>query len=248
MGIHRSPSATDPSHPSPAFLTSSDLTFPPESSPNTLQTTSTPEPRPSSSSSRTRFHKNNDNDRDSATLIEEIIRRSGEVEEDAEREVERYGADDPRDPEEEKWNVYKNRNGDARQTETRDSVEEEQTECGPGWEEEKERDQNLVGWDGPDDPENPQNWSKTYKCFVTGICAIITFNVYVPVSIFPRFVGLILMCVVEKDFCIVGTVHGCEFHCGRVQFLRRSLLPRNIGLSAVRVFCYPCIPLLTYLL
>lgn len=145
---------------------------------------------------RTRFHRDNDNDRDSATLIEETARRSGEVEEAPEREMERYGGDDPRDPEEEEWNVSKNRKGSDRATEERVCVEEEQTECGAGWEEEKEKDPNLVGWDGPDDPENPQNWSKTYKCFVTGICAIITFNVYAPVSIVNGFVALIPMCVI----------------------------------------------------
>lgn len=47
------------------------------------------------------------------------------------------------------------------------------------------KDSNLVEWNGPDDPENPQNWSKGYKCFVTGICAIITFNVYASLLFHP---------------------------------------------------------------
>lgn len=38
-------------------------------------------------------------------------------------------------------------------------------------------DTNLVGWDGPDDPENPQNWSVKYKWIVTGICILMTVNV-----------------------------------------------------------------------
>ncbi|KAH9941407.1 hypothetical protein B0H21DRAFT_550859 [Amylocystis lapponica] len=31
-------------------------------------------------------------------------------------------------------------------------------------------DLNRVGWDGPDDPENPQSWSNSYKWFLT-FCA-----------------------------------------------------------------------------
>lgn len=39
-------------------------------------------------------------------------------------------------------------------------------------------DANLVGWDGPDDPENPQNWSVRYKSMVTVICILMALNVY----------------------------------------------------------------------
>lgn len=31
----------------------------------------------------------------------------------------------------------------------------------------KERDSNLVGWDGDHDPENPLNWSDGYKWWIT---------------------------------------------------------------------------------
>ena len=40
-------------------------------------------------------------------------------------------------------------------------------------------DPNMITWDGPNDPSNPQNWSTTYKWFVTLVCTIITVNVYV---------------------------------------------------------------------
>jgi len=40
-------------------------------------------------------------------------------------------------------------------------------------------DSNLVTWDGPNDPENPQNWSYRYKWFVTVICSLMTVNVCV---------------------------------------------------------------------
>src|SRR5438105_2933736 len=35
-------------------------------------------------------------------------------------------------------------------------------------------DPNLVSWDGPGDPSNPQNWSRTYKWIITLICALMT--------------------------------------------------------------------------
>ena len=36
-----------------------------------------------------------------------------------------------------------------------------------------------VTWDGPNDPNNPQNWSYGYKWFITLICGLLTLNVYV---------------------------------------------------------------------
>lgn len=38
-------------------------------------------------------------------------------------------------------------------------------------------DANMVTWDGPDDPKNPQNWSIKYKWLVTIVCTIMTVNV-----------------------------------------------------------------------
>lgn len=41
------------------------------------------------------------------------------------------------------------------------------------------RDPNMVTWDGPDDPSNPQNWSTKRKWIITMTCIIMTVNVYV---------------------------------------------------------------------
>jgi hypothetical protein len=35
----------------------------------------------------------------------------------------------------------------------------------------------VVTWDGPDDPENPKNWSYAYKWWVTAIVCILSLNV-----------------------------------------------------------------------
>lgn len=41
------------------------------------------------------------------------------------------------------------------------------------------RDPNLVHWDGPDDPQNPQNWSKGFKWMITAVCMLLSLNVCV---------------------------------------------------------------------
>jgi hypothetical protein len=40
-------------------------------------------------------------------------------------------------------------------------------------------DANMITWDGPNDPSNPQNWSIKYKYFVTAVSVVMTINVYV---------------------------------------------------------------------
>lgn len=46
-------------------------------------------------------------------------------------------------------------------------------------------DANLVTWDGPDDPENPKNWSSAYRYALSMIACVTTLNVYVLLRIFP---------------------------------------------------------------
>lgn len=35
----------------------------------------------------------------------------------------------------------------------------------------------LVSWDGPNDPQNPYNWSVRYKWLITALTSAITINV-----------------------------------------------------------------------
>ena len=44
---------------------------------------------------------------------------------------------------------------------------------------EEKIDPNKVDWDGPDDPENPQNWSNGKKWLITALALVMTVNVYV---------------------------------------------------------------------
>ena len=46
------------------------------------------------------------------------------------------------------------------------------------------RDSNVVEWDGSNDPENPQNWSRAYKWFLTVTLGMVTFVITFASSIF----------------------------------------------------------------
>jgi hypothetical protein len=39
-------------------------------------------------------------------------------------------------------------------------------------------DDHIVDWDGPQDPQNPQNWSSTRKWTIIILISMITFNQY----------------------------------------------------------------------
>ncbi|KAF2448197.1 bicyclomycin resistance protein [Karstenula rhodostoma CBS 690.94] len=60
-------------------------------------------------------------------------------------------------------------------------VEKQKTQDNQG---EPEKDPDLIEWDGPDDPENPQNWSRGYKWFITGILGMVTFVITFASSVF----------------------------------------------------------------
>ena len=47
-----------------------------------------------------------------------------------------------------------------------------------------EQSATLVGWDGPKDPSNPQNWPMREKVLVTSLIGLYTFAVYVGSSIY----------------------------------------------------------------
>lgn len=65
--------------------------------------------------------------------------------------------------------------------EKRSFHEKNDLEAGPRTDEttiekdESSRDPNIVDWDGPNDPENPLNWTKKQKISATVSIALITF-------------------------------------------------------------------------
>ncbi|KZS90135.1 MFS polyamine transporter [Sistotremastrum niveocremeum HHB9708] len=80
---------------------------------------------------------------------------------DDEAEFERYGGDEPRDP------------PPKPQSGKEPSLAETHVEQP----ERNEKDREFLQWDGPDDPSNPQNMSRTRKWFITILCAVLTINV-----------------------------------------------------------------------
>ncbi|GAB7338549.1 hypothetical protein MBLNU457_5297t1 [Dothideomycetes sp. NU457] len=49
---------------------------------------------------------------------------------------------------------------------------------------EKGQDKFLVSWDGPNDPDNPQNWSLPKKFFVSAMICLLTTSIYIGSSIY----------------------------------------------------------------
>jgi len=49
---------------------------------------------------------------------------------------------------------------------------------------EKGQDKFLVSWDGPNDPDNPQNWSLGKKFFVSFLICLLTTSIYIGSSIY----------------------------------------------------------------
>ncbi|KAF5372326.1 hypothetical protein D9615_009282 [Tricholomella constricta] len=72
-----------------------------------------------------------------------------------ELQMEKYGGDDIRDP----------------------PKQQQRPDGTPELEPEESIDDGQVSWDGPDDMQNPQNWSNRYKWLITIACAVMTVNV-----------------------------------------------------------------------
>jgi MFS transporter, DHA1 family, multidrug resistance protein len=95
-----------------------------------------------------------DQDQSTHTHIAEIAARG-------EEHFERYGGDDIHEPPPKELNV-----GGASIALSESTI-----------------DENMVTWDGPNDPTNPQNWSIKYKWLVTVVLIILTFDAYVQLSV-----------------------------------------------------------------
>jgi hypothetical protein len=144
--------------------------------------------------------------RSSITVIESNRRSANFVDHDLEREVAReekafesYGGDDPHEPPSKK---------DV------PSVEEQ-------------ADANMVTWDGPDDPTNPQNWSKPYKWFITVICCVMTVNVYVT-SIYITYISIQRILQNIRILCANISV---DLHRKGIWRISRSLVLNHYALS-----------------
>ncbi|KAH4609912.1 hypothetical protein HBI38_123860 [Parastagonospora nodorum] len=99
-----------------------------------------------------------------------------------------HGTTDP--PEEESEELQNAQGVRAREHNSSDSAS--RTQVGDGFNEasgvkvdpEKGRDRHVVDWYGPDDPQNPRNWSRAKKFFVTFEICFLTFSVYIGSAIY----------------------------------------------------------------
>ena len=95
--------------------------------------------------------------RSSSSTLHEPVSINPHLEEDlrqaSELRAEEYGGDDPREP----------------CSKEQGAISLPQEIATP--------DLNKVGWDGPHDPANPQNWSNRKKWMVTCLCVLMTVNV-----------------------------------------------------------------------
>lgn len=125
---------------------------------------------------------------------------SGEIDREAEtifRRTARYGGSDPRDPQD---RAYEPTNDDAGSDESDSATRvppsptdpkakhkhnahdgennDRDSEQGrPRGNPDESKDPNQVEWDGPDDPDNPQNWSQKRKWLLTILASFLTVNV-----------------------------------------------------------------------
>lgn len=124
---------------------------------------------------------------------------SAELDREAEtifRRTARYGGSDPRDPQD---RAYEPASGDQTSEESgattrvppspthnkskpehrssKAANDNESEQGSPRGNPDESKDPNQVEWDGPDDPENPQNWSQKRKWAITVLASFLTINV-----------------------------------------------------------------------
>ncbi|KAK9237991.1 major facilitator superfamily domain-containing protein [Lipomyces kononenkoae] len=90
---------------------------------------------------------------------------------------------------------------------------------------------DVVGWDSPDDPENPFNWPNRKKWRVTFIVALVTFCVAFASSVFTAGISLIAADLhVSETVATLGlTLYVCGFATGPLIFAPMSeVYGRNV--------------------
>ncbi|SJX62955.1 probable mfs-multidrug-resistance transporter [Sporisorium reilianum f. sp. reilianum] len=124
---------------------------------------------------------------------------SAELDREAEtifRRTARYGGSDPRDPQDCAYEPASadhasdessastrvppsptNNKTKPEQRSNDDDNDTDSDQASPRGNPDESTDPNQVEWDGPDDPENPQNWSQKRKWAITVLCSFLTVNV-----------------------------------------------------------------------
>jgi DHA1 family multidrug resistance protein-like MFS transporter len=91
-----------------------------------------------------------------------------------------------------------------RERTNRSSFDEKKDEKDDG--EDEEHDPNLVDWDGPDDPGNPQNFPEWKKWMITIVAGLMTFSVTFASSVFSTATTVTSQLFgVSSEVMILGT-------------------------------------------
>lgn len=72
---------------------------------------------------------------------------------------------------------------EQQQSDGRRSESRQKAAAQPKRNEDEKGDEILVTWDGDDDPENPLNWSTSFKCWVTLHLSLLAFSASLASSI-----------------------------------------------------------------
>ncbi|KAL0575918.1 hypothetical protein V5O48_006064 [Marasmius crinis-equi] len=115
---------------------------------------------------------------------------------------------------------------------------------------EKGGDHYLVDWEGPNDPDNPKNWSKFKKGFVAFCISLLTFSVYIGSAIYTSSIpGVITTFGISQTKATLGlTLYVLAYGVGPMFLTPLQELPsmgRNpvyiIGLAIFLLFNVPIV-------
>ncbi|KAF1964922.1 benomyl/methotrexate resistance protein [Bimuria novae-zelandiae CBS 107.79] len=100
---------------------------------------------------------------------------------------------------------------------------------------EKGKDKNIVEWYGPNDPENPRNWSTPKKFFVTSEIVFLTFSIYIGSAIYtPGLMGVMQEFGVSQVAATLGlTLFVAGYGIGPILWSPMSEIPQfatNFGM------------------
>ncbi|EUC27991.1 hypothetical protein COCCADRAFT_110310 [Bipolaris zeicola 26-R-13] len=93
---------------------------------------------------------------------------------------------------------------------------------------EKGRDYHVVDWDGPNDPQNPRNWPRAKKYFVTFEICLLTFSVYIGSAIYtPGLMGVMQEFGVAQVPALLGlTLYVAGYGLGPILWSPMSEIPQ----------------------
>jgi DHA1 family multidrug resistance protein-like MFS transporter len=126
----------------------------------------------------------------------------------------------------------------VRTREANESETSSRTQVGEGYNEgsgarvdpEKGKDKHVIDWDGPTDPQNPRNWSRAKKFFVTFEICFLTFSVYIGSAIYtPGLLDVVQVFGVSQVAATLGlTLYVAGYGLGPIIWSPMSEIP-NIG-------------------